>query len=111
MRTLNHDLHIDVLVVGREGKTLPRLGLLRVATCALPLFVWLIYGLDLSVETPQLRGFNFAGGLRLTPEFVSLILGLILYSSAFIGEIVRGGIDAVAKGQWEAGRAMGLSEG
>lgn len=96
---------------GREGKTLPQLGLLRAGACVLPLAVWFASGLGFSVEMPQLRGFNFAGGLPFTPEFVSLILGLILYSSAFIGEIIRGGIDAVAKGQWEAGRAMGLSEG
>lgn len=63
-----------------------------------------------SVETPRLAHFNYVGGFALTPELVALLLGLILYSAAFIGEIIRGGIDAVPVGQWEAGRAVGLSE-
>jgi general L-amino acid transport system permease protein len=62
------------------------------------------------VSFPEMRGFNFTGGLRLSPEFAALILGLVIYTSAFIGEIIRGGIDAVSIGQWEAGRAIGLSE-
>ncbi|MGL4638075.1 MAG: amino acid ABC transporter permease [Beijerinckiaceae bacterium] len=67
-------------------------------------------GAMLRLDTPELRGFNFVGGTRLTPEFASLIVGLILYSSAFVGEIIRGGIDAVGKGQWEAGRSVGLRD-
>ncbi|KKX24884.1 ABC transporter permease subunit [Rhizobium sp. LC145] len=62
------------------------------------------------LDTPQMKGFNFTGGLRLSPEFAALMLGLVIYTSAFIGEIIRGGIDAVPLGQWEAGRAIGLSE-
>ncbi|KQY23699.1 amino acid ABC transporter permease [Rhizobium sp. Root482] len=62
------------------------------------------------VSSPEMRGFNFTGGLRLSPEFAALMLGLVIYTSAFIGEIIRGGIDAVSIGQWEAGRAIGLSE-
>lgn len=62
------------------------------------------------VSFPEVRGFNFTGGLRLSPEFAALMLGLVIYTSAFIGEIIRGGIDAVSIGQWEAGRAIGLSE-
>ncbi|MBD8665870.1 ABC transporter permease subunit [Rhizobium sp. CFBP 8752] len=62
------------------------------------------------VSLPEMRGFNFTGGLRLSPEFAALMLGLVIYTSAFIGEIIRGGIDAVSIGQWEAGRAIGLSE-
>ncbi|MFN7023310.1 MAG: amino acid ABC transporter permease [Pseudorhizobium sp.] len=62
------------------------------------------------VSFPEMRGFNFTGGLRLSPEFAALMLGLVIYTSAFIGEIIRGGIDAVSIGQWEAGRAIGLSE-
>lgn len=63
-----------------------------------------------AVSFPEMRGFNFTGGLRLSPEFAALMLGLVIYTSAFIGEIIRGGIDAVSIGQWEAGRAIGLSE-
>lgn len=62
------------------------------------------------ISLPEMRGFNFTGGLRLSPEFAALMLGLVIYTSAFIGEIIRGGIDAVSIGQWEAGRAIGLSE-
>ncbi|KXF75937.1 amino acid ABC transporter permease [Paramesorhizobium deserti] len=62
------------------------------------------------VSTPEMRGFNFAGGFRLSSEFTALMVGLVIYTSAFIGEIIRGGIDAISAGQWEAGRAVGLSE-
>lgn len=61
-------------------------------------------------DIPEQRGFSFAGGTRLSPEFTALMLGLVLYTAAFIGEIIRGGIDAVARGQWEAGRALGLTD-
>ncbi len=80
------------------------------ATIVAALIVWAVFGLTLDVSTPVLGRFNFGGGLLLSPEFVAIILGLVLYTTAFIGEIVRSGIGAVAKGQWEAGRAIGLSE-
>jgi general L-amino acid transport system permease protein len=66
--------------------------------------------LGLALQRPQLQRFNFRGGHVLTPEFVAIFVGLVLYSTAFAGEIVRGGIDAVSVGQWEAARAVGLSE-
>ena len=53
--------------------------------------------------------FNYDGGLRLTPEFASLLIGLVIYTAAFIAEIVRGGINSVRRGQTEASRALGLS--
>jgi general L-amino acid transport system permease protein len=62
------------------------------------------------IDWPQLQGFNFRGGATLTPEFTALLIGLVLYSASFIGEVVRGGIDAVGRGQWEAGRSIGLTE-
>jgi general L-amino acid transport system permease protein len=76
-----------------------------------------VEGAALSWETPELividrpvrQGFNFIGGTRLTPEFAGLLLGLVVYTGAFIAEIVRGGINSVPKGQWEASRALGLS--
>jgi general L-amino acid transport system permease protein len=68
-------------------------------------------GLRIGVDAPRLGRFNFAGGFELSPELTAILVGLTLYSAAFIAEIIRGGIDAVAKGQWEAGRALGLSEG
>jgi general L-amino acid transport system permease protein len=60
---------------------------------------------------PELTGLNFRGGLRLTPEFATLVFGLVVYTGAFIAEIVRGGIQAVAKGQVEAARSLGLTTG
>lgn len=62
------------------------------------------------VSVPELRGFNFAGGMIVSPEFTALLLGLSLYSAAYIAETVRSGILSVGKGQWEAASAIGLSD-
>jgi general L-amino acid transport system permease protein len=59
-------------------------------------------------SSPTLRGFNFTGGIVLTPELVALATALATYTAAFIAEIVRAGIQAVPKGQVEAARALGL---
>ncbi|MDI6769961.1 MAG: ABC transporter permease subunit [Anaerolineales bacterium] len=66
-------------------------------------------GTPLLVGIPTLQGFNFKGGLRLTPEFAGMLLGLSLYTAAFIAEAVRSGIQAVQRGQVEAAKAIGLS--
>jgi general L-amino acid transport system permease protein len=77
---------------------------------AFPLIGWIISGgQPLQFESPVLTGFNFEGGLRVTPEFAALFLGLSLYTGAFIAEVVRAGIQAVDRGQIEAARAVGLS--
>ena len=60
------------------------------------------------MEYPLLTGFDFAGGASLSPEFAALLLGLSLYTAAFIGEILRAGFLAVERGQIEAGYALGL---
>jgi general L-amino acid transport system permease protein len=73
---------------------------------ALPALVWQI---PIAIDYPMLSGFDFAGGVSLSPEFVALFLGLTLYTSAFIGEIVRAGILAVHRGQFEAARSLGLN--
>jgi general L-amino acid transport system permease protein len=74
-----------------------------------PVTGWFISGTPFQLDTPVLEGFNFQGGLRLTPEFSALFLGLSFYTAAFIAEVVRAGIQAVDKGQIEAARAVGLS--
>jgi general L-amino acid transport system permease protein len=74
---------------------------------SLLLLLLMLIGLDWQV--PQLSGFDYRGGLKLMPEFVSLIAALTLYNAAFIAEIVRAGIQAVDKGQREAASALGLS--
>jgi general L-amino acid transport system permease protein len=89
---------------GQEGFIAAALGL------ALAVLIWPVSNVTISVEYPALGRFNFMGGLTLTPEFVAILLGLTLYSTAFVAEIVRGGIGAVARGQWEAARALGLDE-
>jgi general L-amino acid transport system permease protein len=63
------------------------------------------------MDVPRLAGFNFTGGLTITPEFTALLVGLVLYTGSFIAEIVRGGILAVPHGQTEAGLAIGLTRG
>jgi general L-amino acid transport system permease protein len=77
----------------------------------LPLLTALIFGAPFKIELPALKGFNFAGGVRVVPELVALALALSTYTAAFIAEIVRSGILAVHKGQMEAGLSLGLSRG
>jgi len=77
----------------------------------LPLIASLAFGSPVSFEIPQLRGFNFAGGSRIIPEFVALTLALSTYTGAFIAEVVRAGILSVHKGQMEAGSSLGFSRG
>ena len=65
--------------------------------------------MPLSWSIPELRGFNFKGGLAIKPEFIALWLALSYYTSCFIAEIVRAGILAVSYGQTEAAAALGLT--
>jgi general L-amino acid transport system permease protein len=82
------------------------------------LLIWLAVALigwfllphaPLQADVPQPGGLNLKGGLVLTPEFMALLAGLTVYTSAFIAEIVRAGIQSVSKGQVEASHALGLS--
>ena len=77
----------------------------------LPLLAALVFGVPVTFEFPELKGFNFAGGSRVIPEFVALTVALSTYTAAFIAEIVRAGIMSVHKGQMEAGLSLGLSRG
>ena len=77
----------------------------------LPIAASLVFGVPVSFEIPQLKGFNFAGGSRVIPEFVALTLALSTYTGAFIAEVVRAGILSVHKGQMEAGSSLGLTRG
>jgi general L-amino acid transport system permease protein len=60
-------------------------------------------------STPELSGFNFTGGVTLTPEFAALLVGLVTYTAAFIGEIVRAGVLSVGRGQVDAAYSLGLA--
>jgi general L-amino acid transport system permease protein len=75
------------------------------------LVMFAVTGFPISFETPVLRGFNFAGGIRVIPEFVALLIALVTYTAAFIAEIVRAGILAVPLGQTEAAYSLGLRGG
>ncbi len=77
----------------------------------LPLATWLLGGAPLKMNVPKLVGFNFEGGTTFSPEFAALLLGLVLYTAAFVAEIVRAGIQAISRGQVEAAMSMGLKPG
>ncbi|MFN3266249.1 MAG: amino acid ABC transporter permease [Deinococcales bacterium] len=92
----------------KSGKPIPagQFGLLAwLGTLLLGFFV---LGQPLEWQTPTKGSFGVTGGLLVSPEFTALLTGLVIYTSAFIAEITRAGIQAVHKGQWEAARALGL---
>jgi len=74
----------------------------------LPLIAWIVSGAPTAMNIPHLSGFNFEGGLSVSPEFAALLLGLVLYTSAFVAEVVRAGIQAISRGQTEAAMSVGL---
>jgi general L-amino acid transport system permease protein len=71
-------------------------------------YIWV--GIPVRWDVPAMAGFNFRGGGNMIPEFVALVIGLSFYTAAFIAEIVRAGIQSVAKGQTEAARALAMPE-
>jgi general L-amino acid transport system permease protein len=77
------------------------------------LILWISFVIQpeppLTENLPVLTGLNFRGGLRLTPEFAALLFGLVVYTGAFIAEVVRAGIQAVSRGQVEAARSLGFT--
>ncbi len=75
---------------------------------AVPALVSYALGVSWAVSFPELRGFNFVGGWGFAPEYFALLIALVTYTSAFIAEIVRSGIQAVHRGQWDAALALGL---
>jgi general L-amino acid transport system permease protein len=95
----------------RTGRQFPLLLTGAALVIALPLVVLIATGFPISFQKPELRGFNFVGGLRLLPEFVALLVALTTYTAAFIAEVVRAGILAIPRGQTEAALALGLRRG
>jgi general L-amino acid transport system permease protein len=91
---------------GRRSYHLRMIGI--VALVAIPVVGWVALGGPLRLEVPVQERFNFVGGVVLSPEFTALLLGLVIYTAAFIGEVVRGGIQSVRRGQLEAAYAVGL---
>jgi len=78
------------------------------AAAVLLLGLW-VADAGFSTDWPVFVGSNFQGGLELTPELSTILIGLTLYTTGFIAEIVRGGVLSVGQGQWDAGRSVGLS--
>jgi general L-amino acid transport system permease protein len=95
----------------RTGRTTYPLATGFAVLVVLPVVGWFLVGdSPLVSNVPVLGKFNFDGGLRITPEFAGLLVGLVVYTGAFIAEVVRAGILAVHKGQFEAARALGLTQ-
>ncbi len=92
----------------RTGERFPVVWINTSLVVLLPIIVFWISGRPASLEFPQFAGFNFKGGLVLTPEFIALTFALSVYTGAFIAEIVRAGILSVSHGQTEASYALGL---
>lgn len=74
----------------------------------LPVIAFFAAGMPVSIEYPELKGFNFRGGISILPELAALLVALSIYTASFIAEIVRSGINAVNHGQTEASLALGL---
>ena len=95
----------------RTGRQFPLFWSGLVLVAGPPLIALVVMGFPIGFERPELRGFNFVGGVRLLPEFVALLLALTTYTAAFIAEVVRAGVLAVPRGQTEAAFALGLRRG
>jgi general L-amino acid transport system permease protein len=76
-----------------------------------PLLVFVAAGFPLAFDYPEIGRFNIRGGVEILPEFVALLFGLVIYTAAFIAEVVRAGIQSVSRGQTEAAYALGLRPG
>ncbi|QQS55275.1 MAG: amino acid ABC transporter permease [Candidatus Competibacteraceae bacterium] len=91
------------------GQPFPTISASLALLLGLPLLAFWLTGSPLIWQYPELRGFNFQGGLVIIPEMASLLLALSIYTAAFIAEIVRAGIQAVSHGQTEAAFSLGLN--
>lgn len=95
----------------KTGKIFPMLPVGAAVIIGLPLTTWAFFGAPTKMSIPVMKGFNFQGGMSLSPEFIALLLGLVLYTAAFVAEVVRAGIQSVSKGQTEAAMSIGLRPG
>lgn len=92
----------------RTGQLFPIFRVSLVILIMFPIITWFMGGAPTAMNVPELKGFNFVGGWNISPEFTALLLGLILYTAAYVAEVVRAGIQSVSKGQTEAAMSLGL---
>ncbi|HBM27594.1 MAG TPA: amino acid ABC transporter permease, partial [Halomonas sp.] len=90
------------------GQRIPAYWISFALIFGLPLLVMFVTGVPITWEMPELRGFNFRGGITVIPEFLALWFALSIYTASFIAEIVRSGIQAISHGQTEAAQALSL---
>ena len=95
----------------RTGRQFPLFWASLALVVGPPLVALVAMGFPIRFESPELRGFNFVGGVRLLPEFIALLVALTTYTAAFIAEVVRAGVLAVPREQTEAAFALGLRRG
>jgi len=95
-------------LTGRNGN---RWAVPLAAIFGLALLGWIIGGAPTAWSVPQQEAFQVDGGAAVTPEFMSVLVGLTMYTASFVAEVVRGGIQSVSHGQTEAAGALGLSRG
>jgi general L-amino acid transport system permease protein len=95
----------------RTGKPAPILWVTLGLVIGLPLLAMAVEGFPVQFEFPQKGRFNIRGGIEVLPEFAALLLGLVIYTAAFIAEVVRAGILSVSHGQTEAAYSLGLRPG
>ena len=93
------------------GKLFPVFRVCAGILIGLPVITWWLAGAPTAMDVPVFAGFNFKGGVNVSPEFTALLLGLVFYTAAFVAEAVRAGIQSVSHGQTEAAMSMGLKTG
>lgn len=98
----------QVILENPEARNTYQIILIGIAIISI---IIIFIGLDWQFPQYNITDQEIEGGLHLLPEFTTLLVGLTLYTAAFIAEIVRAGIQSVSKGQWEAARALGLRPG
>ncbi len=95
----------------RSGQQFPMFWTGLAILVGLPAIAWALFGAPLTMDVPELKGFNFQGGRNISPEFSALLIGLVLYTASFIAQIVRAGIQSISHGQTEAAMSIGLKPG